>query len=978
MISFEAFFTALNDGFAPYPWQTALARRLADERPPRAVVVPTGGGKTATLDALVWALAVQADRPVAERTIGVRTVWAIDRRIIVDEVHARAERIASRLHAAKMNDEDPLLEVANRLSSFTDGVGTPLETLRWRGQLRIDVRRHHPLQPQVITSTVAQIGSRLLFRGYGVAERSRALEAGLAAVDTTICLDEAHLAEPFRQTVEAVRAARKASEPARLLGPLTTMILSATPLTGEFEATNIHGITGADEGTLASRLDAPKCAVLVEPEGEHERQQVTALLTAVAGHLARGTRRIACVVNSVRLAASVAEGAHASLGDDVDAIVLVGPQRPWDRRELIAAHERAIFDRETPRRPLVVIATQTIEVGLDADFEAMVTQSASASALVQRAGRLNRAGLDPDGRLTIVRDRESTLYGPDESVAWDWLCALSDENGTIDFSPRAIARAGGPPTDQAPAWAPALTAETIELWQQTAPAPAPTADPAVEPFLRGIDEPPADDVLVAWRDDLRLEDQDEESRLYRRALLTLAPPHSDELVSIGLRRFHVLVAARFGDPSPRSSLARLAIQEADLEGGIADERMTDTFRVAAESRPPRFIVMRDREVYEVGTATADLRQRDVRPGDVIVLESAVGGYAHSILAPSSGRPVIDIGNRVAVAASGLSGRRGVRLGEEHLRRAFPVNWRTILQAAGQIVDQDAPADDARWRALLAAIDLDPETRVRAARRVGGRTTGGPAEIWDDEPGADSLDEIRFDDEEEFDGGAFVLVLDRDLDQEAIRSPSLTPPTLAAHVAAVADRTRKFASALPDASVRRSLQLAACAHDHGKADERFQSYLRRGSARLGDELLAKSADGTDDRVADERARRAAGLPRGLRHEIASVAVLADHMSRMSEDDLGELDDELALHLVGTHHGLGRPWPRLPRDGAPSRVFSVALAGVGGSACGDGVDGWQDGAWLRRFFSVSRRYGPWGMAYLEAILMLADRSVSAEGG
>jgi CRISPR-associated endonuclease/helicase Cas3 len=72
-----------------------------------------------------------------------------------------------------------------------------LRVTRWRGGIARESRAHHPFQPEIITSTVAQIGSRLLFRGYCVGERSLALEAGLAAVDTTICLDEAHLVEPF-------------------------------------------------------------------------------------------------------------------------------------------------------------------------------------------------------------------------------------------------------------------------------------------------------------------------------------------------------------------------------------------------------------------------------------------------------------------------------------------------------------------------------------------------------------------------------------------------------------------------------------------------------------------------------------------------------------------------------------------------------------------------------------------------------------
>jgi hypothetical protein len=58
--------------------------------------------------------------------------------------------------------------------------------------------------------------------------------------------------------------------------------------------------------------------------------------------------------------------------------------------------------------------------------------------------------------------------------------------------------------------------------------------------------------------------------------------------------------------------------------------------------------------------------------------------------------------------------------------------------------------------------------------------------------------------------------------------------------------------------------------------------------------------------------------------------------------------------------------------------VSAAGIEARASGDAIEGWNDGAWLRRFFAIIERYGPWGTAYLEALLILADRAVSQEGG
>ena len=89
------------------------------------IALPTGAGKTTAVDALVWALANQAERPAAERTVGVRIVWAIDRRILVDEVHGHACALAVRLAKAQEEDGDPLHEVAANLAALAGGPQFP-------------------------------------------------------------------------------------------------------------------------------------------------------------------------------------------------------------------------------------------------------------------------------------------------------------------------------------------------------------------------------------------------------------------------------------------------------------------------------------------------------------------------------------------------------------------------------------------------------------------------------------------------------------------------------------------------------------------------------------------------------------------------------------------------------------------------------------------------------------------------------------
>lgn len=987
MIGFPEFFRAAYEGEstghaprAAYPWQVALAGRLAAGDAPRVIAVPTGAGKTATIDALLWALAVQADRPAFGRTVGVRIVWAIDRRILVDEVHEHAVRLAARLGAARRDEKDVLHEVATRLQALAGDGASPLVATRWRGALQISRQAQPPFQPEVITSTVAQIGSRLLFRGYGVGERSRAVAGALAGVDTTICLDEAHLVEPFRQTVDAIVAFRRRER--TILPGLTAMTLSATPIAGDGSAA-VHALTEADEAALGPRLTGEKVVSLVEPETG--ATPVATLTGAVEAHLRQGAKVLACVVNSVRTALDVQQ-ALARHRPDVERALLIGPQRPADREALLERHRDVLFGGARPDVPLVCVATQTFEVGLDADVDALVTQSASASALVQRLGRLNRAGLRR-GEATVVRDTDSSLYAEDEPAAWAWLRSLRREDGTIDASVTALleARDGRPPARAA--FAPALTDEVVELLSQTAPRPAAMADPDVEAFLRGTEEEASADVGVCWRCDLRLRDDRPAARAYRMALLRVLPPDPQEILTLGIARTRALLAACFGPGPKRGGYAKAALLGPDVEG-VDDAAIADDAGQAGAG--PRFVVLRGRDTHEVSEARDDLRVRDIHPGDVLVLPDWAGGYAEGALAPGSVAPVDDVAADLRASRDGAS-PQALRLSAEviakmerepgevlHLaeradRAAMTGDGRAALQTLLEALGPVASGFDAAAKPGPELRRLTPDDR-----RFDLELDFDEDELGEDPPPSDG---VVFAGERARAGPAFVLLRPRARTREEIRPAGTPPPTLEDHTARVAARAGEFAAqaSLPG-PVAGAVVLAARAHDHGKADPRVQAFFRGGVPALGEAPLAKSVFGTDDVQADRRARVAAGLPRGLRHEIASVAILACALAEGGiVDPSPEVDVELALHLVGTHHGLGRAVPRVPRgEGSQSRAFAADLCGVSGVAVGDGMEGWAEGAWLRRFFGVIESYGAWGTAYLEALVVLADRLVSAEGG
>ena len=99
-------------------------------------------------------------------------------------------------------------------------------------------------------------------------------------------------------------------------------------------------------------------------------------------------------------------------------------------------------------------------------------------------------------------------------------------------------------------------------------------------------------------------------------------------------------------------------------------------------------------------------------------------------------------------------------------------------------------------------------------------------------------------------------------------------------------------------VAEDLSIAAFLHDAGKVDTRFQTLLSGGDRwNLPDgPVMAKSGN-----PSPPGAWERADLPDGWRHEAMSVRMALAH-PRFADAH----DPELVLWLIGTHHGLGRPF------------------------------------------------------------------------
>ena len=135
----------------PYRWQERLLHRwFAVGRSPAAVDIPTGLGKTRVMALWLAARALGADLPR-------RLIYVVDRRAVVDQATAEADRLVKSLPAALLGlGEVAAAECRARLG-LRAGEMLPVSTLR--GQFA-DNRRwlDTPGSAAIVVGTVDMIG----------------------------------------------------------------------------------------------------------------------------------------------------------------------------------------------------------------------------------------------------------------------------------------------------------------------------------------------------------------------------------------------------------------------------------------------------------------------------------------------------------------------------------------------------------------------------------------------------------------------------------------------------------------------------------------------------------------------------------------------------------------------------------------------------------------------------------------------------
>ena len=1005
-------------GYRPYPWQSRLATQVVETGEwPELLDLPTGTGKTAALDIALFALAARGDLPR-------RIVFVVDRRIVVHQAARRVQDLVTGLDPA---GSGVAAEVARRLRSLApsppgvdDGPVVRWSELRG-GIVRDESWATRPDVPAVLVSTVDQVGSRLLFRGYGVSRGMRPVHAGLLGADTLFLLDEVHLARPFRTTLRAIGSRYRGGDGTAVLPDRWRVVeLSATAsdqVERPFTIIDDDRQAESPEDALAvaeleRRLGASKPAVLravkapAKP-GVFGKAIADACLVEVRTLLDAGTRRIGVVVNRVATAAAV-ERAVQALGHDV--ILVTGRIRPIDREVIVRRLEtRAGADRvrRGDDRPVVVVATQAIEAGADLDLDALVTECASLDALRQRFGRVDRGGVMSAAGLSatsvvlggsgaVQAGTEDPVYGSALAATWAWLKSVATD-GAVDFGTEQLAVPVGAGRDALlppRPWCPQLFPSQLDRWVQTSTEP--DADPVVAHWLHGLEERPVD-VSVIWRADITTDllrsmvsdsvTDDEPAPSPPVTLLDdlfeSCPPDAREAMGLPVRAVRQwLVALGSGETLASSEEVIDVATQADAGGdGRSSERIAPVVLIGSDGGPG------DSEILD--------RQSGIRPGVTVVVPLGYGGIRSGSWDPTETAAVADR----ATAARALADRRAVlRLfaggitlpagseGGSNEELAYPVPTEEDDESDPTSVATDDDEAVIGWLdAYLGAVARElsgasPDREAPSALEVAvvRHLSAGQRRVRRiTRPGPNRITSTSF-----IVSRARLLplrLLGTTTAEQAAAAVDSEPETssfvgrevaLSVHLSDVRQWGEVLATnvGLPPDIVA-DISLAGWFHDLGKADPRFQLMLRQGAIGASADLLAKSGLAPGDRAARREARRTSGYPRGGRHELLSLALVQGCGQLMSLAN----DPDLVMHLIASHHGHCRPFAPVILDDRPVEVI-VDHGGVRLEASSNHGLARLDAGVPERFWRLVRRYGWWDLAWLETLLRLADHRAS----
>lgn len=401
----EAFGRSGDPDFEPYRYQC----RLAEEAWPDLLDVPTGMGKTAAvvlawLWKRGWRKGARAGGPDPDTPR--RLVYCLPMRVLVEQT---AANIGGWLQALGLHGRPGEARVS---VSVLMGGEEDVRSGAWAA---------HPEEDAVIVGTQDMLLSRALNRGYGMSRFDWPIHFGLLNQDCHWIVDEVQLMGPGLWTTAQLDWMRRkrfpGPRPCRTT-PCRTTWMSATMGTQFLQTTDRKkdacdtvesfdpGLEGDSNEALRLRRAALRPIELHQPEvGKEAKPLVKQIASAaVAAHRPGTLTLIVC--NTVRTAQEIFQATQETGAGAARGILLTSRFRAADRQ----GAEKTLLEFELRRSAgrvgegdpgLICVSTQVIEAGLDISAHRLWTEHAPWPSLVQRLGRLNRDGGDNQARAII-------------------------------------------------------------------------------------------------------------------------------------------------------------------------------------------------------------------------------------------------------------------------------------------------------------------------------------------------------------------------------------------------------------------------------------------------------------------------------------------------------------------------------------------------------------------------------------------------
>lgn len=352
-MTFDEFFQRAT-GAAPYVYQRTFA---GASTLPDLLEAPTGSGKTATA-VLGWLWRRRHGSEAQRREAGRRLIFCLPMRTLVTQTHENVLRWREKL---ALTERD--LGVHMLLGGAVDAA--------WDEQ---------PERDAILIGTQDQLLSRALLRGYGMSRFRWPVHFALLNNDCTWVLDEVQLMGVGASTAAQLQAFR---EKIGTVGSAKTVWMTAT-----LDEGRLNTVDGTRARTRLPFDAANDASLLVRTQAKKKLERASSSeIQTIANEIAQQhvpDTLTLVVVNRVARAQEL--------------FALLEKKNVGECRALIHSRFRPSDRGPQQKEALskgfagIVVATQAIEAGVDISARTLFTELAPWSSLVQRFGRLNRAG----------------------------------------------------------------------------------------------------------------------------------------------------------------------------------------------------------------------------------------------------------------------------------------------------------------------------------------------------------------------------------------------------------------------------------------------------------------------------------------------------------------------------------------------------------------------------------------------------------